>query len=115
MIGIETCPAGIGRRTRADIVGRLATDVNVEPAHLEPVVAEAGFAQPSQPCLDEGCERGAARRLPVWAECQRGAHRQRTFLMGLFVGAQQLRRRTMPLEQASGPEGMIGADRKSVV
>ena len=56
VIGIESGPARVGRGARAHIVGGLAAGVNVKAAHLEPVVAEAGLAQPASPGLDEGAE-----------------------------------------------------------
>ena len=45
--------------------------MNVKPAHLEPVVAETGLAQPASPCLYEGAERCAARCLPIGTEGER--------------------------------------------
>ena len=109
--GIEAGPSGIGRGARAQIVRRLAADMDVEPAHLEPVVAEAGLAQPAGPGLDERPERRVADRLPVRAEGERSAHGQRALAMGLLVDAHQLARDPVPLEHAGGAEGVIGARR----
>src|SRR4051812_13223258 len=65
MVGIESSPARVWRSARAHIVGGLAPGMNVKPAHLEPVVAEAGLAQPTSPRLHKGAEGHSTHGLPV--------------------------------------------------
>ena len=106
---IEAGPSGIGCRAGAQVIRRLAADMDVKPAGLEPVVAEAGLSQPAGPGLDERPERRVAGRLPVRAEGEASAHGQRALAIGLLVDAHELARNAVALEHAGGAEGVIGA------
>ena len=111
-VGIETRPSRCRARPRPLTLSEgLRPIMTKQPAHLEPVVAEPGLAEPSAPAFNQRAERRVACGFPLRADRKRCAHRQRASLMDLLVGIEQFGRDAVALVDAGGAETVVGARR----